>query len=240
MHISHMYVFDDGSVFTTEFHKCTLLDLVNYFGKKNQAMSEVLIMYFTVEILHIVEQFHACQIIHADVKPDNFLIMDVPPFQEVNSTTPFGRRTRLLKLIDYGRCIDMSLFPRGTEFQARVETECFDCIEMKEGRPWTYQTDLYGVASTVHVMLFGKYMDPQKKANGREWQISRTIRRYWQTDFWNRFFDQLLNVPSGDRLPNLAELRTSLEQCLVNYPKIFLELKTRINELRVIYNQMKS
>ena len=47
--------------------------------------------------------------------------------------------TKYLKLIDMGRGIDMSLFPRGTVFNTKSGTSGFDCIEMQTGRPWTYQ-----------------------------------------------------------------------------------------------------
>ena len=47
-----------------------------------------------------------------------------------------------LKLIDFGRSIDMKLFPAGTTFSANCYTEDFQCIEMKEGRAWTTQVPL--------------------------------------------------------------------------------------------------
>lgn len=51
----------------------------------------------------------------------------------LNSSTPF------LKLIDFGRSIDMKLLPEGTTFMTVVKTDGFQCNEMKENRPWTYQ-----------------------------------------------------------------------------------------------------
>lgn len=38
-------------------------------------MHETLVMHFSMEILSIVDHLHACKIIHADIKPDNFLLM---------------------------------------------------------------------------------------------------------------------------------------------------------------------
>lgn len=57
-----------------------------------------------------------------------------------------------------------------------IQTEGFTCIEMRENRPWTYQTDLYCVAATVHVMLFGEYMQVSKKFGG--WEIKQKLPRY--------------------------------------------------------------
>ena len=51
----------------------------------------------------------------------------------------FGGRKRFAKLIDFGQSIDMTKYPPGTTFMAKVTTKCFQCIEMKTNRPWTYQ-----------------------------------------------------------------------------------------------------
>lgn len=37
-------------------------------------MPPPLVMYFTTCILSMVEQLHAISVIHADIKPDNFLL----------------------------------------------------------------------------------------------------------------------------------------------------------------------
>lgn len=48
-------------------------------------------------------------------------------------------------------------------YQKVVQTDGFTCPEMLEGRQWSYQTDIFCVAGTVHVMLFGEYMQMVKK-----------------------------------------------------------------------------
>lgn len=40
-------------------------------------MHESLVMHFSSQILSIVEHLHGCNIIHADIKPDNFLLMQM-------------------------------------------------------------------------------------------------------------------------------------------------------------------
>lgn len=40
----------------------------------DKVMPQPLVMYFAVCILHMIEQLHSIDIIHADVKPDNFLL----------------------------------------------------------------------------------------------------------------------------------------------------------------------
>ena len=49
--------------------------------------------------------------------------------------------SKILKLIDFGRSIDLDMFPQGTTFTAKVDTSGFQCIEMMTNRPWTYQVN---------------------------------------------------------------------------------------------------
>lgn len=46
-----------------------------------------------------------------------------------------------------------------------MTTEDFTCCEMREGLPWTFQTDYYGLAAIAHCMLFGSYMKITKQQN---------------------------------------------------------------------------
>ena len=48
-----------------------------------------------------------------------------------------------LRVIDFGRSIDMKLFPAGTKFTTNCYTDDFQCVEMKEGRPWTTEVFWY-------------------------------------------------------------------------------------------------
>lgn len=138
------------SILVSEFCKHgSLLDIKNKVRQvTGKGIKESVVIYFANEIMTIVNALHQCQIIHADIKPDNFLVTRMPP--------EFGYPC--LQLIDFGCSIDMSLFPKDTQFTKVITTENFVCTEMKDGRPWTYQTDLFCIAATVHVLLFEKYM----------------------------------------------------------------------------------
>ena len=77
-------------------------------------MPEGIAMFFMVEILSILEAVHNCNIIHADIKPDNFLVQAIPKSNPCDDI--FSEDTKCLKLIDFGRSIDMKAFPEGTTF----------------------------------------------------------------------------------------------------------------------------
>lgn len=60
-----------------------------YKSRSEKVMPQPLVLYFTVCILHMVEQLHQARIIHADIKPDNFLL---------------GERCVLSQCLSHSRC----------------------------------------------------------------------------------------------------------------------------------------
>lgn len=77
MDITKAYVADNGSVLVSQFSKYgTLLAVTNQVKiATGKPLVEALAIFFTIEMLQIVEYLHKCQIIHGDIKPDNFLLM---------------------------------------------------------------------------------------------------------------------------------------------------------------------
>ncbi|KAF6026755.1 hypothetical protein EB796_014938 [Bugula neritina] len=104
----------------------------------------------------------------------------------------------------------MSKFPPGTTFTANNETEGFMCIEMKTQRPWTYQTDLFGVLGTVYTLLFQNYM--LVTYNGQLWQPAKfNLHRIYKSRLWAEMFTELLNIESCDRIPSVCDWREKFE-----------------------------
>ncbi|KAJ8008912.1 hypothetical protein DPEC_G00083350 [Dallia pectoralis] len=223
-HSAHL--FQNGSVLLGELHNCgTLLNAVNlYKNMSDKVMPQPLVVYFTICILHMVEQLHRVHIIHADIKPDNFLLGE--RFLENKSFDP-DNMDHGLALIDLGQSIDMTLFPEGTAFTAKCLTSGFQCTEMQSGRPWTYQTDYFGIAGTVYCMIFGTYM--QVKREDGVWKTNAVFRRNPLSEVWTEFFHILLNVPNCHSLPCLRSLRCRLSDVLQqNYSSKLSSLKTRL------------
>ncbi len=75
MSIPRCFTYDDGSVFVSEHHSGTLLDLANHLSTGTQKNhSEGVAVYFLVEMLSMAEKLRQAEIIHGDIKPDNFLV----------------------------------------------------------------------------------------------------------------------------------------------------------------------
>ncbi|XP_018374044.1 PREDICTED: uncharacterized protein LOC108768192 isoform X2 [Trachymyrmex cornetzi] len=221
MDVTMAYVANNGSVLVSEYSKFgTLLEVTNQIKlATGKPLMETLTIFFTIEMLQIVEYLHKCQIIHGDIKPDNFLLMRLPT-QDVRPT---------IQLIDFGCSIDMKLFPENTTFMQVIKTEDFTCIEMQTGRPWTYQTDLYCLAATSHCLLFGNYM---KVSNmGGRWFIASKLPRYAKRAAWEQFFMELLNIESCEKMPDLAKLRNMMEETLAQMPEAQAKFRTFVNIL---------
>lgn len=228
-----LHVFKTESFLIEDYRgQGTLLDLINIVRNESVAtnpggeggLDEALAMFFTVELFRTVEALHASGILHGDIKADNFLIRfhDSPESPSLIDSSDddgpsntceayysprgsHGWASKGLSLIDFGRSIDMHAFHPSVQFTADWDPSTHECNEVRETRPWTHQIDLYGIAGTVHVMLFGKYLEstpdaknPLGHAGTRAYRIRETLKRYWERDLWADVFDLLLN-PGRDR-----------------------------------------
>lgn len=220
----NMYVFTNLSILECDLAEYG--DLLQVVNKVRTSTGKVLPLHVVVilseQLFGIIEHLHRCQIIHGDVKPDNFVLHAIPSLE---SSTP------CLKLIDFGRSIDMKLLPEGTTFTTVVKTDGFQCNEMKENRPWTYQIDLYGLAGTLYLLLVGEYMKVEKTEN--KWILNKPIPRYTMPKLWQPLFSALLNVESCNKLPDLTEMRKLLQKSIqsVESSNINQQLNTFTNAL---------
>ncbi|KAM3967265.1 bub1 kinase [Aphomia sociella] len=223
MDITTAFLGDNASLFVSEYSKYgSLLDVANKVRvATSKCINEFIVILLTSEMLSIVHYLHKAQIIHADIKPDNFLLMKIPA-QEW--------RTPSLQLIDLGCAIDMSLFPEGTTFNELIATEGFTCTEMREGKPWTYQTDLYCLAGTIHVILMGSYMKVANRLG--QWNIDKKLPRYMKVSLWDKIFTTLLNIPDCNNLPDLMDLKNEVDSVLNEIDNLGSQLRNFANVLK--------
>ncbi|XP_013916268.1 PREDICTED: mitotic checkpoint serine/threonine-protein kinase BUB1 [Thamnophis sirtalis] len=225
------HFFRNGSVLIGELYSYgTLLNTINIYKKLTEkVMPQALVIYFTIKILHMVEELHKCGIIHGDIKPDNFIFGE--RFLD-NDTCDIDGTSHGLTIIDFGQSIDMTLFPEGTAFNGKCETSGFQCIEMITGKPWNYQTDYFGIAATVYCMLFGTYMKVKNEQG--IWKPDGIFRRVPNGEVWVNFFITLLNIQDCNHLPSLGALRATLRDLfLKSYSNKVIVLRNRLAVLLV-------
>ena len=250
IHALGLHLFQDESYLILEYRdQGTLLGLVNFVkvspigGETTGVMDEVLAMFFTVELLRTVEGLHARGILHGDLKPDNCLLR----LDEGDLTVPYRRdgyggwSQKGIALIDFGRGIDMKLFPENVRFIADWKTDEQDCPEMREMRPWTHQVDYWGLAGIIHSMLFGKYISVRWEPMGtgkKRWFLREGLKRYWQGELWREILDVLMNpglvMAEEVGLPvplRLKECREKMETWLEENSERGMGLRTMIRRI---------
>lgn len=110
MQIECALIANNASILASDF-SCfgTLIDVCNrYKAQTGRNMDELIVMHITTQILAIIDHLHAMKIIHADIKPDNFLLMQ--PLR-------YGATKPAVQLIDFGISIDMEMLPEKTKFR---------------------------------------------------------------------------------------------------------------------------
>ncbi|KAE8214748.1 hypothetical protein CF327_g1881 [Tilletia walkeri] len=247
--------------------KGTLLDVVNGAVGAGVASSgasgasgstgvdEVLAMFFTIELIRIVEQMHHCRFVHGDIKIDNCLLRLDEVLDESEWTPKYSASgtgcwaAKGMILIDFGRAIDLSCYPEGQTFVADWEADERDCMQMREGKPWVYEVDYFGIAAVAHCLLFGKYIethtageqDGQEVNGAPRLVLSQPLRRYWQGELWGKLFDLLLNpaAVTGKAsfepiIEELAEVRGEMESWLeVNSHRAGKNLRGMLKKLEL-------
>ena len=235
-----LYAFRDESFLVLNYcPQGTLLHVVNGavaagVSQQGACLDELLVFFFTIELLRLVEACHDAGFIHGDLKIDNCLLRleDVPGGDSTwdgvyQPSGEGGWSCKGLKVIDFGRTIDTRLFPPDQQYIADWDTDDRDCFEIRENRPWTYQTDYFGLVGIVYCMLFGKYIQASSITTAsnddgeKTWyKLSTPFKRYWQGDLWRRLFDVLLNPrlvkPDGHLTVSqeLGDLRREMESWL--------------------------
>ncbi|KAL9618866.1 MAG: hypothetical protein Q9160_006456 [Pyrenula sp. 1 TL-2023] len=216
-HECHVFA-NEGHLILDYSSQGTMLDLVNAFGdqrrksgKAGEGIDEVLAMFFTIDLLRFVEESHRVGILHGDLKADNCLVRLQPAdsfetlpdgslAQPYSADGKDGWATKGLMLIDFGRGIDVRRFREDIAFIADWETGPQDCHEMQSMKPWTWQIDYFGLAGTIHTLLYGQYIETVEVAGGNDglsakknFKLKERLKRYWQVDVWDELFELLLN-----------------------------------------------
>ena len=215
---SALYFGPKASLLVTAYERNgTLQDLINLYASKGQKMSEEVALFLSSKVLRQVGVLHnTAHVLHNDIKPDNFLVKVESHHgeQSIPSLT--------LQLIDFGRGIDLELLPNDVAFIGDSATDSFRSVEMREGKPWMWQADAYGVAAVIHCLLFGEYMDVERVVplgEGAETsyvRIKNQLKRYWQIEIWESVFHTLLNWNALNRTspPPCIEMAETIERVL--------------------------
>ena len=88
------------------------------------------------------------------------------------------------------------------------------CVAMRNGSPWSYDIDTFGILCSAHVMLFGSHME-LKNLRDKEWKPAKRMKRYWKQDLWDELFSTILNRDDdsviGSHARSLRSIREKID-----------------------------
>ncbi|XP_065883553.1 uncharacterized protein [Dysidea avara] len=221
MTVEASYMSTNCSVLVTSYEALgTMLDLVNTIktSRRNYSVDEDVVAFYAAELVTMVNKLHQCHVIHGDIKPDNIMIVDIR-----------GSGKCALKLIDFGRSIDMKAFDPCTQFTGSSNTSGFVCTEMKTGKPWSWQVDYYALAATIYCMMHGNYMDVIRMPGVGYKPRRNPPKLYSGMALWNKLFTQLLNTDL--QKPSLDQLANQLEKLVNNNNTVMSSIRTLLNKM---------
>lgn len=180
-------------------------------------MPEPLVYHFALQLLSVVRDVHECSVLHADIKPDNIMLLqpglELFPIElwtaddVLIAASNNQQRPTNVKLIDFGRSLDLALYPERSSFMHTFNDD--KCPEMREGRAWSYQLDYYGLATTIYTMLMGVHCKIVHVDS--QWRVPNLKRGH--NNFWKELTTLLLNCPHQ---LDLEQQRRLLAEQLVN------------------------
>lgn len=152
---------------------------------------------------------------HCDTKADNWVIAssDLVGGENIDGSN--------VVLTDFGRAIDLQEVSRANPLESKLKGKAsrddMMCVAMRQGLPWSFDIDTYGLCDTAHVLLFGCNLEIERSTTTGRFAPKQRFRRYHQRELWSTLFDTLLNLeqPSktaiGSRPRSLRQIRVKFE-----------------------------
>lgn len=241
-----IHVYQDESYLLTEYcSQGTLTELVKLYRDNKKQMDELLLAFYSFELMRIIYGLHEADLLHCDVHPDNIMIRSEeidpsdwsPKFQVDGSQ---GWSSKGFKIIDFGKSLDLTLL-EGDRTGFRVQnfdTDILDLLKTLRGnQPWLHEIDYIGICFTIYFLLSNNSNISAKNGNfaqieklkirknpqtGR-WEPSTILATHLKSDIWNVLFDTLLNATSPSQGPQGKKEKSVLIKLLQRFAGYLLE-----------------
>ncbi|KAH8582423.1 Bub1p related kinase [Cryptosporidium sp. chipmunk genotype I] len=239
------------SILPTFFGAQSLQNVLNeHYLKNGMTMEEPILLFLAYQFAETLLAFNEMRILHGDIKPDNILLYPNPSFDEEgwnNDPTRLACHPLIpenhdlpisMSIIDFGRSLDIGEIYKNTFFEGNCHAKSFLPPVMLENLPWLHHIDIFGIASTIHCLITGRYLELTKwsdetlrclecgnsKNNQDNNDIlkvysyriknqSSCLKRNWKIEFWSNFMANCINfcpILHSRSLPNSDELQHSL------------------------------
>ena len=208
-------MYKNSTILVSEYYPHgTLLNLINEL-KINRRMEETISRQLALEITNLVQTLHSIGIVHNDIKPDNFLLRYSNPI--TGGSVRKELVGNLLHLIDFGRSVDLSLFPKNVQFVGSSDTDTFELPFMKTNRPYLYNCDSFGLAATLYCIITFEY--PRiitESESSNKVKLVRPIKsacRHYSS-VWDSINYKLMNASSYEAMETIVAAMNEISECI--------------------------
>ncbi|XP_072896376.1 mitotic checkpoint serine/threonine-protein kinase BUB1 beta isoform X1 [Hemitrygon akajei] len=201
------YQFDNGCVtMDQEENSETLKNLCRIW----QSVPEPLVMFLALDLLALVELMHTAEIVHGGIAPET-LILSLKFF---NSSSTSLDGDSLVKLVNFTHSLDLRLQANVATFTGFPTVHSLPNRDLSLECTSAYQVDHFGIADTIHFLLFGRHLDICKEDS--IWILSPASCRMGSLymELWKSFFEKILNAGDAPSISTLSDLQQTVREAI--------------------------
>jgi len=210
VHLSEkMYVFQNAVCLQTQrIEHSTMQDVLDAYWKAEENLSEVVVIFYAIELIRVLETLRKAEVIHGNISPSNVVIRNDPcdNWDEWREDRSGGWSGKGVAVCDWSSAVDVKSFTTAHRFTNSLYSIDMPCaastLEALNTAGWSYEMDKFCVASILHIMMNG----PSSKLNAK----SFTIPSGWSQEVWSCVLSTLLSP----KPVKLSEVRNMLESFL--------------------------
>jgi checkpoint serine/threonine-protein kinase len=188
------YLFEKVSFLTMQRHAAVSFSLHDIIAASK--VEEPVAIYFTIEMLKILECLQSCTIVHGNITTENVLSAYGDEWGEWDREGRNGWDKKGLFIVDFSKSVDLSLFPSDLQILHPVTKQLAS----------PYLMDTIAAAKMIHMLLLRSKMEIEN----RDGVLATKVPRWTNYKLWNPLFERLLNTGDVTGLRNMFE--THLEQ----------------------------
>ncbi|XP_072121511.1 mitotic checkpoint serine/threonine-protein kinase BUB1 beta isoform X3 [Mobula birostris] len=201
------YQFDNGCVtMDQEENSETLKNLCRIW----QSVPEQLVMFLALDLLALVELMHIAEIVHGGIAPETLLLS----LKLFNSASTCLDGDSLVKLVDFTHSLDLRQQANVATFTGFPTVHSLPNRDLLLECTSAYQVDHFGIADTIHLLLFGRHLDICKEDS--IWILSPTSCRMGSLymELWKSFFEKILNAGNAPSPSTLSDLQQTVREAI--------------------------
>eukprot|EP00462_Mataza_sp_D1_P019470 CAMPEP_0175131278 /NCGR_PEP_ID=MMETSP0087-20121206/6455_1 /TAXON_ID=136419 /ORGANISM="Unknown Unknown, Strain D1" /LENGTH=822 /DNA_ID=CAMNT_0016413553 /DNA_START=85 /DNA_END=2553 /DNA_ORIENTATION=- len=178
----------------------TLEDVLEAYWKAGETLSEVVVAFYAIEMIRVLETLQQARVIHGDIRPANLIIRNeqCDDWGEWSPDRAAGWAGKGVGLRSWSSAIDCYDVPTSSRFLSSDypggEKSTQKALTALTSKGWSYQLDKWQVAATLHLMMHGPSVSFGVSSSR---QTTTAPPSGWDTSLWTSIMGTLLSNDNG-------------------------------------------